>query len=269
MATKYNHGPIGPWGSPLDFVTSKNDKLGIYVAETTQRFMLGAKVMTWDGRLFKYALAKGTLNADLLAKSYATQNLAFATVGAGDGRAAGDTDIKVPFGAADGYANSGLVVEDELAGGYVVIFSDTVVTMNRGIVGNTGIASAGDVVIYLDAPLNAAVAPATSFVEAMGSPYYDVRNDSDGSKTCVGLPVVEATTGQYCFLQTYGPTWVAPQSGVGATTLIRAVYARHDGSLDIRSGVGTNVTDQRVGYVLQNAQAGTQGAPFVQLQISI
>jgi hypothetical protein len=143
--------------------------------------------------------------------------------------------------------------------------------MRRRIIGNSAVAAGGgSVIIYVDAPWNVAIATADSTIEAMGNEYYDVRHDTDGTHCVIGVPTVPAITGEFSWLQTWGKCWVAPQSGVGATSMIRAVYWRHDGSLDIRALAGTfhdaYVTDQYAGYVLQNAQAGTQGAPFFMLQ---
>ncbi len=257
--------PIGPIAGPMDF--SGTTEFGIYTAEATQRHAYGRRVLSWDGRVYRYAQAKGTLNPDLGAKGAATQNLAYALIVVA--QVAGDKQVSCTFGAADGYANSGLVVENELAGGYCVIFSNSVDTMFRGIIGNSAVASGGGTgIIYVDEPFHVAIATADSFAEAIGSPYYDTKNDSDGTHSVVGVPVTAPTSGQNYWLQTWGPTWIAPQSGVGNSDLVRAGYWRHDGSLDIRGNIGTNVTDQYAGYCLQNSQAGTQGAPFFMLQVN-
>jgi len=260
MLTNYNFGPLTPPALPRDD--------GLYNASTTQLFACGTRCITWDGRVYKYSRAVGTLNPDMGVKCYATQNLAYAAIV--KAQTAGTTEVSCTFGSADGYANSGLVVKDELAGGYCIIFSDTVPSMGRGIIGNSGVAAGGGTgIIYVDQPFNENIATATSYIEAMGSPYYDVRHDADGTKSVIGLPLIAATSGQFTWLQTWGPCWIAPQSGVGNSAYVRSVYARHDGSLDIRANIGTYVTDQCVGFVLQNAQAGTQGAPFIMLTISV
>ena len=269
---QYDRGPILSFAQPLDFGSA--NAYAQYTAEATQRYMLGTRYITWDGSVYKYALAKGTLDPDMGVKCAATQNLAYVTFGAAQGASAGATSIKCTFANTDGYANSGLVLENELAGGSCVIFSDTVATMRRGILGNTGVvAGGGEVTLYLDAPIQVAITAATSFIEAIASPYYGVAHDSETKHSVIGVPCAIATTGQYCWLQTWGVSWVTPQSRVGASSLIRAVYWRHDGSLDIRSLNGTFVdayiTDQYAGFVLQNTQAEAQAAPFVMLQVSI
>ena len=264
---RYANAPIGWFGTPRDF-TGTSD-LSVYAVDSVQRYMLGTPYMAWDGKIYRYAKAGATLDPDMGAKAYATQNLAYAA--AASAQVAGDKQVTCTFGAADGYANSGLVVEDELAGGEIIVFSDTVVTQRRTIVGNTAVAVGGGTgVVYVDVPWQAAIAVSGSYIEAMGSKFFDVRNVDDQTKCVVGVTcAIATTTYPYCWLQTRGKCWVAPQSTVGNSASIRACYWRSDGSLDIRALNGTfhdvYVTDQYAGYVLQNAQAGTQGAPFFML----
>jgi hypothetical protein len=265
---RFANAPIGWWGAPRDFTTT-ND-LGVYTLDATQRYVFGTPLMTWDGKIYRYAKAGGTLDVDMGAKAYATQNLAYAA--AASTQLAGDRQVTATFAVTDGYANSGLVLEDELAGGEIVVFSDTVVTQRRTIVGNTSVVVGGGTgIIYVDTPWQAAIAVSGSYIEAMGSQFLDVRTADDQTKCVVGVPcAIATTTYPFCWLQTRGKCWVAPQSTVGNSASIRACYWRSDGSLDIRALAGTfhdvYVTDQYAGYVLQNAQAGTQGAPFFFLE---
>ena len=118
--TQYATGPFGPQGGPIDF--TGNNNLGIYNISDIQRYVLGARFLTWDGKVYKYSKAGATLNPDLGAKAYATQNLAYVTFAAGQTAAIGDWSLKCTFAATDGLANSGLVGVNELAGGTCVIF---------------------------------------------------------------------------------------------------------------------------------------------------
>jgi hypothetical protein len=81
---------------------------GIYARDTSQLHDIGRRFLTNEGSVYKYARVKGTLDPDMGAKCYATQNLASAAIVLA--QAAGDVQVKCTFGAADGYANSGLVV---------------------------------------------------------------------------------------------------------------------------------------------------------------
>jgi hypothetical protein len=257
--------------SPLDMASATQTAYGLYVADSTQRFGFGQRFLTNDGRVFKYAKAGGTLNVDLLAQSVVAQHIAFAS--APVAAAAGDTKVSITVAATDGAAAGGLVAKDELQGGYVVIFSDTVVTMLRQIVKNTAVATGGGTsILDLDFPLNAAVATADSYLEAMASPYSSIKASTTGdtARGFIGLPLVEATSGKFCWIQTWGPCWVAPQADVGTGASNIQVVARYDGSIQAHDYTDTTYSDkqQHVGFVLSHANAGTQGAPFIMLQIS-
>jgi hypothetical protein len=262
-------GPLSWIASPADFTGDNN--LGIYAIDSVQRYVLGTRYLTWDGKVYKYAKAGATLDPDLGAKAYATQNLAYVTFAAGQTAAIGDRSLRCTFAATDGLANSGLVVEDELAGGTLVLFSDTVVTQTRGIIGNTSLASTGEVTLYIDYPLQAAITAATSFIEAIASPYLDVRNSQDATKAVVGIPISAATTTYpFCWLQTWGPTWVAPAADVGAGGYKNQAVFRDDGSIGPHDDAdAVENYAQHAGFVIQTAQAGGQGAPFIMLQISV
>jgi hypothetical protein len=264
------NGPLSWVASPKDL--TDDNQLGIYSIDATQRYVLGTRHITWDGNVYKYAKAGATLDPDLGAKAYATQNLAYVTFAAGQTAAIGDRSLKCTFASTDGLANSGLVPENELAGGTCVIFSDTVVTQTRGITGNSYVAvGGGEATLYLDYPLQAAITAATSFIEAIGSPYLDVRNSQDATKSVIGLPVSAATTTYpYCWLQTWGKCWIAPQADVGAGAYKNQAVFRDDGSIGPHDDAdAVENYAQHAGFVIQTAQAGGQGAPFLLLQISI
>lgn len=272
MSTRLALGwtPLGPQASPRDF-TGTAYQQGIYSAETTQRHVPGRAFLEWDGRVFKYAKASATLNTDLLAQQVTAQHMAYATVAAST--AVGATELTVDFGATDGAAAGGVIAVDELAGGYAIIFPHSENSMNRGIRGNTAADGGGDeITLYLDAPLNVATVVDVTHAEAICSPYYNIKASTTGdtARGFVGLPMVPATVGQYCWVQTWGPCWIAPQTDVGTGASNQQVVARYDGSIQAHDYTDTTYSDkqQHIGFVLSHATAGTQGAPFIMLQIS-
>ncbi len=266
---KYPFNPL-PWNaSPKDLMDDY--QLGVCTIDSVQRYVLGTRYVTWDGKVYKYAKAGATLDPDLGAKSYATQNLAYVTFAAGQTASIGQRQVNCTFANTDGLANSGLVAENELAGGECVIFSDTVVTMRRTIVGNTGVATGGGTcTIYVDTPWNTAITAATSFIEAIGSPYLDVRNSQDATKAVIGVPCAAATTTYpFTWLQTWGKCWIAPQADLGAGGYKNQAVFRDDGSIGPHDDSdAVEEYAQHAGFVIQTAQAGTQGAPFIMLQIT-
>lgn len=261
-------GPIfGPASMPQDKVSTAYD-LGIYAIDTVQRFRFGTRYLTDDGRVFKFGKAGGTLNPDLGCHSYVAQHVAYATVAAST--AVGVIDFKIDVAASDGAAASGVIAVDELQGGYVIIFPHSSNSMHRYIEGNTVVASGGgEMTLTVDAPLNIATVVDVTHAECMASPYSDVRNLTTGLRSVIGIPTVPATASTYTWLQTWGPCWVAPQGEVGDAAHDAQVVFRHDGSIDEHDYSDAYVTKQQhAGFIMSHATAGTQGAPFIFLQIS-
>lgn len=247
----------------------------LYVHSTVRdpKWNIGDRVVTPDGRVFRYANASATLNPDLLAQQVTGQHIAYRSVQAA--AAVGDTSVNLTITAADGAAADGVIAVDELRGGYIVIFDNDGKAIQRGIIGNTVTAGAGTITIYLDGALTVALTVDDS-AECIASPYLSVKASvgGDGYRGFIGLPLVIATVGQYCWLQTWGPCWVAPANGFGSanpgnTQYNLALVARYNGSVQLNdSDVTETEHSQPVGFILSRATAGTQGAPFMMLQIS-
>jgi hypothetical protein len=238
-----------------------------YAQDTTQKYPLGTTIRL-NGRTFIYAKASGTQNPDVGSHIAAGQHMAYATVAAS--AAAGVTSITADFGATDGAAGDGVLAEDELVGGYLLVFPHSSNTFIRQIIGNTAVASGGgEVTIELDSPTPVAVVVDVSHCEAMASPYLNVISGNYPKAAIVGIPTYPATTGKYFWLQTWGPCWVSPQAEVGEADHDIQVVFRHDGSIDEHDYSDAYVTkEQHAGFVLTHAAAGTQGAPFIMLQIT-
>jgi len=250
-----------------------NDLLGsdsqrYWEVSTIQKYSLGARFITGDGRVFKYAKAGGTLIPDTGCGSYDVQHIAFSAIAAV--AAIGVKTISITAGATCGAAADGVIAKNELVGGYVVFFTASAATCQRRLIlSNTAVAAGGGtLIITIDDPIHIALTT-SDHAECMASPYHNVQNGADISKPIVGVPVCVATVGQYCWIQTWGPCWVAPQATVGASGHNQVVF-RHDGSLDDHDYSEVYATyAQHAGFVLSSAAAGAQAAPFIMLQISI
>jgi hypothetical protein len=151
--------------------------------------------------------------------------------------------------------------EDDLRGGTIILkpvsgSSDAVLQM-RGIVGNTAAAIGGEVTIYLDAPLTAALTTA-SYGFCMPSPYSAVKY-SEGSdahkKSHVGIAATYVSgSGYYHWEQFAGRCWIAPQGECGTTAHGRGVVWRYDGSIqhrDYNSAIG-GAMQQDAGYIMDD-----------------
>jgi len=247
-----------------NLITGKLKTSEFYAAHDTQKHEIGARYIM-DDRSFRYAKAGGTLNCDLGAKIYNTQSVAYTTVA--KDAIIGATKIVLDVAGTDGVAGDGVIAKDALFGGSVVIFPHSENSINRRIIGNTAV-DTDEMTIELDQGIPVALDTDNDHIECMASIYSDVRTLTSATKSVCGMPAVVATAGQFLFVQTWGPIWIAPQGAVSVGTNNRQVVFRHDGSIDEHDYSDSNVAKaQHAGFVLANASDGGQGAAFIMLQI--
>jgi hypothetical protein len=238
-----------------------------YEQDTLQKYPLGT-LLRMGGRTFAYAKASGTQNPDVGSHITAGQHVAYATIAAS--AAAGVSSLTLDVGGTDGAGGDGAIAANELVGGYILVFPHSSNTFIRQILSNTVVASGGgEMTVTLDSPTPVAVVVDVTHCECMASPYYNVISGNYPKAAIVGIPTYPATTGKYFWLQTWGPCWVSPQAEVGEADHDLNVVFRHDGSIDEYDYSDAYVTKQQhAGFVLTHAAAGTQGAPFIMLQIT-
>ncbi len=242
----------------------------VYTPDDLQRYDIATK---WEfgGRVWHYSRAVGTVGGNLGVAPYNHQDVGYSVAAATS--AVGATSISVTTDVNDNLA--GVAAKDELKDGFVVIFEKTLgagYEQVRGIIGNDALAAYGTLKIYLDAPLTQAFTVAVGYAEAIASPWAKVSTYAGsvlgGSKSsCCGIPACYATTGQWLWVQTWGGCWTSPSAEVGNdTNNNRAVFVVGNGSFD--DGTSASVISQPAGWVIANDHAGSQGAPFVYLQIA-
>lgn len=253
---------------PLDWAATPRDlsedvanvpHMGVYTAETTQRFVPGTRHITWDGRVFKYSLSAGTIGAGLLGffgGGVTAEGIAYTTVSGG--KVAGDEQVSV---ASQSFA------EDVLAGGMMLLYgSDNTYNQNRMIVGNN-YCSTSTLTLELEAPLSVAITDASTGIEVQPNPYlYITVNETYGS--CSGLAATRATTGNYYWQQTWGMCAVTAGHTISGASLDRQLVTGYGAGAVYKHDATHATTDQcqHAGFIL-DADATT--VPFVMLQISI
>lgn len=253
---------------PHDFTGDLN--LGYYATELTQRYTWGTRGMTWDGKVFKYGRAKGTVWAGFGAANAASVdvsdliNLNTVTI------VAGDRSVLVTIDAAEGY-NEDAIAEDELAGAqFVVGHGAAATTETRTVIGNDAVAAAGGAIrVYVDAPF--ALDHTAGFVEIPLNAYGYLTRPGGQVLSVMGIPNVIATTGQHVWIQTWGLCWCVPGGGdanIASEGPDRSAYFVEDGSVN-----GGDILDhikwQKAGFVTDSSEAGIGAMPMVMLQISI
>lgn len=242
-----------------------------YEPTVLQHFPIGT-IFRKDERSFRYAYAGGAVDSDQGCQPYYQQEIAYATVAKSCVK--GTDEIVIDVAITDGIAGDGIVAKDYLVGGFIIIFTHTLGSFNRRILGNSAVAvGGGEMSVKLDYGVGAALVVDVSHAECMASVYRDVRTAASDVKAVVGVPVADHAAGSvYLWLQTWGPIWIAPQGAVGNSANVGQCVFRHDGSLDIADLVANDALGnhecQAAGWVMKHAKAGTQGAPFIFLQIA-
>ena len=236
----------------------------ISVADDIQRYDIGTRFKLGD-RTYHYCKAYGTQIPDVGSQPYYAQAVANCAVQAA--AAKGDSVVYITTAATDGKAHNGLILEDELKGGTIVIFPATTNhAIVRGIVANslTVVSQSNTMMITLDAPLPFALTTGAT-AECCFSPFYLVATAASQVKTTTCVPSLAATDQQYFWGQTWGPCWVAPAATVGTGNDNPMVQFAANGSL-VKEATG-NITDQVAGFVLFQTYGGGQGAPFINLML--
>lgn len=245
----------------------------IHVASAIQRYDLGARRVTGDGRVFRYAKGSNTISRTDFGVKFWNQIGDGIAAGLASAQAIGDTTISIVAAAG--------ATKDEYRGGYVIIHIAAHIQF-RGILRNTAAGAGGTTIITLDAPLTVAV-DAAQYTEILQSPYSNVRLTAGPSggdagvdhDSVAGIPAVLTTAvDMYLWIQTWGPIWINPHgdAGTGVTGGERTLVFDAEGSVCVADesghggGTGDDTGDaQRAGFIIDR---GGSGPPLVMLQIS-
>ena len=241
---------------PHDFTGDNN--LGFSTDDTTQRFTIGTRSITWDGSVHKYVTAGSAFTSyDIGVWNQATiANRTYEAINASS-----------PAGSRTVTINESGITEDQFVSGRLLLFHATGGGSIYTVVGNTVSSESGTVILTLDRPLPVAISSSDSY-ELYASPFDDIRQGNSGNtRGFWGLPLALLTSGSYGWIKTWGVSFIAPQSTVGNQGLA-ACYFRHDGSIDIRGSIGANlVTDQYAGFRFIGSAGGD--GPLMMLQVDI
>lgn len=244
-----------------------------YQVDAVQKYPLGTKIRFGD-RTYVYAKAGGTCNPEVGAyKAKKTNTVVVAPTQATGAGVAGSSTITVTIDTHIGVLATGVLSENELAGGYVVIGNGSAQhPQNRQIVSHPALATTGGALtLTLDSPLVTTITAAVTTIELMESPYYNVIADQAGGEyvSFIGVPTVVATSGQYLWIQTWGPCWITSDMHTCDSVNDRAIYFVANGSV-VSGGSLTYQGSgyQRAGFALDMSGSGASNAPFVMLQIT-
>jgi len=222
---------------------------------------------------YVYSKAGGTVAMNMGAKIKDPQTVSNETVGAAAAQYA--TELIITVDSTDGPSYDGTLPKDYLKGGDVVVFLTAGATygFKRGILRNTAVASGGGTsTLTLDMPIPYAVDAAATAEAQCHFARVVVPNTStklqDNLCSVAGIPVCRATSGQWLWLQTWGPCWTSPDAALGAGASNRDGRFNGDGSISDGDDTNTADIEQQAGWVIANDKGAGQGAPFVYLQIA-
>lgn len=234
----------------------------------TQRYVLGARLITGDGRVFRY----GYCGASFADTKHGLKNNSILVTEKGtivSACAAGAKSLTVTF---NGDYCDEIIAKDALYGGYISLYNSSTIRDQRMITSNTAILAAGGATtIGIDEPIVAAVS--SSFgCEVSKNPYADLRVMNELQSSVMGMPAALATVGQYLWIQTWGPCRITPTGAeIGTNNDERMFHFDAYGS--VRASQASIVTqaksEQIAGFIIEKtAGAAGSAAPFIMLQIS-
>ena len=221
---------------------------------------------------FVYGHAAGTVIPNFGAKIKNPQDVSQEIIGADADIYA--TSIVLTLDNTDGPTYNGLLPENYLAGGRVVVFpaGNDPENFTRTILSNTAVTVNGGTATFtveLDAPIPVALTT-SDVAEAMASPWAAVVPNTatkltDNLCSVCGIPTCKATSGQFLWFQIGGIIWTSPDAALGAGASNRDARYNGDGSVSDGDDIYTADIEQRCGFVLANDKGEGQGAPFIML----
>ena len=249
--------PINWPAVPHDFTGDNN--LGIYTAETTQRYVYGTRYITWDGRVYKYMglTTGGCVSYHGVAGTLSAQT-EFVTALAGT---AGDRAYTV--------TDTSTIAEDQLAGGMIELYKATIDNSTSvHIVGNDA-SNGTNVRLFLEFPLSSTMTSSDN-VEVYENQYRLVSEATNQIAPWLGIPTVTAATGNNVWSQTWGPALVSP----GNTTIDdaaadeRMAFWMPNAVIGESDGAGITAGKNQVAGYIWNVGTGGIAGPQIYLMCS-
>lgn len=227
----------------------------VYAESAAQLYPLGTRLVV-DERVYRYARAGAALNRHDGAMNNDSWSLT--NEEPNQDASVGDTEIQVVNATA---------TANQYQNGWVAIF--TARLQVRRVLAND--ASDGtDTKLWLDGPLEVAIANGTTWVTGYPSIYYDTRTISETYGSVVCVPNISVTSQYYYWGQTWGPCYLRAAGTVpGLTANDRDCYFAGTGALygNIQAEGATAGGYQRAGFLLPRT-SGSGGDQFFMLQLT-
>jgi hypothetical protein len=255
-----------------------------YEVDDYQKYPIGT-IIRRGLRSYVYCYAGGTVHTEVMAykakktntnATAPTQATAAAQAAAYTGETlaagvAGGKYLTITIDTTVGHLGTGVLWANELAGGFVVIGNGSAQhPQMRMVVSHPALTSTGgSLTVKLDSPLERLVTAATTNLELMENPFSYIKADNSGGDyvTYIGVATVEAVSGQFFWLQTYGPCWITSNSNTCDSVNDRTIVVVGNGSVVSSNDVTVESGCQIVGYALDMSGSSASNAPFVFLTL--
>lgn len=223
----------------------------LFTTSSTQQHILGEKVTTPDGRVFRYvkagatALVPGKLYQAPAEDTTNFQNLTVAT------NAVGDTTVTT--------STTVTVTANQLAGGLLVFTSATTGAGYTYRIKSHPAATAAVVTFTLEDPIITATS-GTVKIDVHPNPYDSViLNPTTATSTPVGVAIYPVTASQYGWVQTHGPIAVLADGALGVGNIVSASTGTAGAVKVIDSTSTTTIKPSIVGTAQTGVATGEYG----------
>jgi len=241
--------------------------LELYEVGTTKKYPLGTRLVTADGRVFRYAKAEGDLIANRGVLNH--QRYSGITGGIVSAFASGVTEVNILLDSTTSGATY-FGVANNMAGGSIVLATGTP-TICRQIVKHPAGINAETITITLDGPTTRAIT-AAEMAEVMRNPYQALVQATHGEWCAImGVTQNAWSAGDYGWIQTWGVTWITPSLGtIGVNEYDRECIFLGDGSIVQTTDYDpTTYAYQHAGFLINwSSTSNWSIPPFLMLQIS-
>lgn len=234
--------------------TVQNVAADLFSNSANQLHELGAKVVTNDGRAFRYAkagaadlVAGNLLQAPAIVANH--QNMATST------QAAGDTTVTVTLGATAATAN-------QYAGGFLTLNAGTGKGYSLRIKSHPAANSGATLVLTLEDPFQVATSSSDTKSCLIANPYSGViQMPTTATSSAVGVATYIISAGQYGWIQVHGPVSVLSDASIAAVGLGLIPSTTTAGCVTVSTATGGNI-----GYALQAGVSAETRTHFITIE---
>jgi len=251
--TLYSNVPIqGGGAEPKDYAGTG---LGLHACETTQRHAVGRRLITDDGRVYRYCLAT-TGGVD---GYHGCMSLADDVIG--EVITVTSPSAAASIGGLSTYITETGFVKDQLVGAYIFIYDASGGGQFRRVAHNDA-SLTSKTKIYVDEPWDQAIA-GTEYAEMFENPWSLCTKTATGKACIIAVPACTAAASYYFWGQTWGPCVVSPGETIVPSGDIRQVVFGSNGAIFLET---THSDYQTAGFILNY---NSDNGPLLMLQISI